>query len=309
MSFPGAVPQDAATVPVRVQVIDMDPFALDLVIPSYLAVKDLTQRMARDAGLGAYWEDGSRRIFYLRARGRVLHEDEKLQDLGIVPYELLHLLPQPPVGSGVQERPPEYPPTTDYTAGGNLNMLGGLMLMLGWVGAWAYAWGMSHGPLHSLLPAAALGLLCTSFARHMLGGVGSSMRVPVVGALLYVPLMGISAALAVLTGDVAAIDMGVAVAMAFVAGMFGVMLSWLAWYGAVEPLPKVTVAHVMQAEQQAVYPCGICGLDVYPDVRSDCRYACGRVFHKGCISARESVSNIQGCAVCGYNPNAGAPAA
>src|SRR5688572_11896464 len=105
-----AMPQDAQSVPVRVQVIDLEPFALDMVVPTYLPARDLTQRVARDAGLGAYWPDGTRRMFYLRARGRLLAEDERLQDLGVVAYELLHLLPQPPEGSGLEERPPEYPP-------------------------------------------------------------------------------------------------------------------------------------------------------------------------------------------------------
>src|SRR5689334_10487542 len=94
-AFPPLAPQDAGTVPVRVQVIDLEPFALDMVVPTYLPAKDLTQRVARDAGLGAYWPDGTRRLFYLRARGRLLGEEEKLQDLGVIPYELLHLLPEP----------------------------------------------------------------------------------------------------------------------------------------------------------------------------------------------------------------------
>lgn len=302
MSLPGAVPQDAGTVPVRVQVIDMEPFALDLVVPTYLPVKDLTQRVARDAGLGAYWEDGTRRTFWLRARGRVLHEDEKLGDLGIVPHELLHLLPQPPAGSGVQERPPEYPKTHDYAAGGTLNMVNGLLVLFVWVLAWSQAWSFTHTPLVSLLPAAGLGLLSTSFARHMLGGAGSAMRVPVAGALLFLPLLGITAAITIVVGGVPLLNMGLALSTAFVAGLFGVMLGWLAWYGAVEPLPKVTVAHVIAQEQAAIFQCGICGQDVMPDVRSDCRFACGRVFHQGCIAARESVSNMDGCAVCGYNP-------
>ena len=56
-------PRDAGTVPVRVQVIDLETNALDMVVPTYLPASDLTQRVARDAGLGAYWEDGTRRHF------------------------------------------------------------------------------------------------------------------------------------------------------------------------------------------------------------------------------------------------------
>ena len=73
-------PRDAGTVPVHVQVIDLEPFALDMVVPTFIPVSDLTQRVARDAGLGAFWEDGTRRHFYLRARGRLLQDHEKLEE-------------------------------------------------------------------------------------------------------------------------------------------------------------------------------------------------------------------------------------
>ena len=135
--------QGAATVPIRLQVIDMEPFALDLEVPAYLAVGDLTHRLATDAGLAPHWEDGTRRTFFLRARGRVLQPEEKLQDLGIVPFELLHLLPQPPVGSGVQERPPEYPELAGYAAGGKLQLLGGFVQLLFWFFLWAFAISLS----------------------------------------------------------------------------------------------------------------------------------------------------------------------
>ena len=34
-------------------------------------------------------------------------------------------------------------------------------------------------------------------------------------------------------------------------------------------------------------------------VAAACRQACGRVFHRGCLAAREAVATAAGCAVCG----------
>jgi len=300
------VPQQAGTVWVRIQVIDMTPSTLDLEVPLYISVKDLTQRVAVDSGLGAYWEDGTRRIFYLRARGRVLGPDEKLQELGIVPYELMHLLPQPPAGSGVQERPPEYPAGRGYSAKGNLMMVGGLAQMAGWAGLWLVGLSYDHGVVMSTLPAIALGLHVTSFARHMWGGNAKVFKIPVTGVLLYLPLFGVVTALSWAWSGAEPKAMVGTVMLGFIGGLSGVLMSWLAWFGAVEPLPDRTVAHAVAAEQQAVYQCGICGLDVPPDVRADCVHRCGRVFHSGCYAARQAVWNNPGCAVCGWVP--GTPA-
>jgi hypothetical protein len=302
LSFPSAGPQGAGTVPVRVQVIDMEPFALDLVVPTYLSAGDLTQRVALDAGLGAYWPDGTRRLFWLRARGRVLQEHERLDDLGIVPHELLHLLPQPPQGAAVEERPPDYPQTKGYAGAGNLNVLGSLALMGLWTGAWALALMSSQGVAVGMLPAAGLALLCTSFARHLLGGEGSSFKVPVVGLFVFVPLFGLVGIPALVFGEVGLQPLLIALLPGLLVGFFGVLLGWLAWYGAVEKLPARVAAQVKAEEAQAVHTCGICGLPVTPDVRADCRFACGRVFHSGCYAARMSVHQGPGCPVCGFMP-------
>ncbi|MDI6772700.1 MAG: hypothetical protein QME77_08970, partial [bacterium] len=61
----GAYGEAQQTVTVRVQVIDMNSFTLDLQVPTYLPARDLTQRIARDAGLDAYWDDGRRRLYWL----------------------------------------------------------------------------------------------------------------------------------------------------------------------------------------------------------------------------------------------------
>jgi hypothetical protein len=298
-------PKEAGTVPVRVQVIDLQPFSLDLVIPTYLPVRDLTQRVARDAGLGGYWPDGTRREYYLRARGRLLLPEEKLEQLGIVPHELLHLLPQPPAGSGLEERPPEYPPNQGYAAAGNLNVAFGLLAVLGWTGAWATLLAVEPGFAEGLFPGVGLSLLCTSLSRHLWGGLGSQIRIPVTGYLLFVPLMSIAGVPAMISGQLTA-DLALALGSAFIGGALGILLGWLAWYGAVEPLPAVAPKEVKAAEERVTWPCGICGGPVTVDVKAECVYRCGRVFHQGCYTAKNALGDGKTCAVCGFAPATGA---
>jgi hypothetical protein len=132
MSFAGlgAQTKDAQTVQVRIQVIDVQPFALDLVVPTYIHAADLTQRIARDAGLGANWPDGTRKHYWLRARGRVVLDHERLQDFGIQPGELVHLLPQPPAGSGIIERPADVVNGGSHLGDGPLGAIGPLVTAL-----------------------------------------------------------------------------------------------------------------------------------------------------------------------------------
>lgn len=297
-------PRDAGTVPIHVQVIDLEPFALDMTVPTYITASDLTQRVARDAGLGAYWEDGTRRAFYLRARGRLLEDQEKLEDLGVVPHELLHLLPEPPRESGLEERPPEYPPNQGYAAAGNVAAASGLFLVLGWTGLWALALTVEPSWYVGLFPGAGLSLMCTSFARHLWGGLGSDVKIPVTGLLVFLPLLLMAAIPAFLLDVAPLTDLLLALTPGFIAGVIGVMLGWLAWYGAVEPLPERAIA---QAESQTsgvavTWPCGICQQPVSTDVKADCVFGCGRVFHAGCYKARQSLGDGKGCAVCGYQP-------
>jgi hypothetical protein len=295
------VPRDADTVPVRVQVIDVAPFSLDLVVPAYLPVRDLTQRVARDAGLGGYWPDGTRREYYLRARGRLMGPDEKLQELGIVPHELLHLLPQPPPGSALDERTPEYPSTHGYVGAGNLNVALGLIVVLAWTGAWSAALTLSLGILQGLLPGIGLSLMCVSFSRHLWGGEASQLRVPVTGFVLFAPLLVLAGVPALALGARPAL-VAIALGAAFIGGALGVFLGWLAWYGPVEPLPETRPSEDKQAVERVTWPCGICGGPVTSDVKAECRFACGRVFHQGCYGAKLSMAEGGSCAICGFVP-------
>lgn len=297
------VPRDAGTVPVRVQVIDPKPFSLDLVVPTYLPARDLTQRVARDAGLGAYWPDGTRREYWLRARGRLLEPEEKLQELGVVPYELLHLLPQPPPKSGLEERPPEYPTSKGYAAAGNLSVLVGLVAVIAWTALWAASLTVEQGVLQGLLPGVGLSLLTASLARHLWGGVASRIRVPVTAFLLFSPLL-VVVGIPALLGGAPIPGLALSLGSAFVGGAFGVLLGWLAWYGAVEPLPAVVRSEVEQVEARSTWPCGVCGGPVTADVKAECAFACGRVFHQGCYGARNALGDGRACSVCGFVPAA-----
>jgi hypothetical protein len=299
------VPKEAGTVPVRVQVIDLEPFSLDLVVPTYLATRDLTTRVARDAGLGAYWPDGTRREYYLRARGRLLQPDEKLQDLGIVPHELLHLLPQPPAGSGLEERTPEYPPNRGYAGAGNVNVALSLLGVMVWSSLWAVLLATAPGLIAGLFPGVGLSLLCTALSRHLWGGLGSQIRIPVTSYLMFTPLLLLAGVPAMVAGQLTS-ELAIALGSAFIGGALGILLGWLAWYGAVEPLPAVAPKEAKAAEERVTWPCGICGGPVTVDVKAECNYRCGRVFHQGCYAAKHALTESQACAVCGFVPTAAA---
>lgn len=298
-------PQEAGTVPVHVQVLEVEPFSLDMVVPTYLPARDLTQRVARDAGLGAYWEDGTRRRHWLRVRGRLLEDHERLDDVGVVPHELLHLLPQPREDSGLVERPPEYPPNRGYSGAGNLNVAVGLLGVLAYTAAWIVALGTSPGPIVGLVPGAGLGLVVTTLSRHLWGGEGSALRIPLTALVIELCLLVLVGLGVWLLGPADVPALAVAFGSGFIGGIFGVMLGWLAWYGAVEPLPEPSqpteAATGAEAVAEATWPCAICGGAVTADVRAGCGRACGRVFHAGCLRARQSLAPSAGdaCGICG----------
>lgn len=288
-------------VQVRVQVIDMKSFVLDLQVPTYLPARDLTQRVARDAGLDSHWDDGRRRLYWLRARGRLMGDDEKLSDLGVVNGELVYLLPEPPAGSGVLEQPPDYPETHDYAGAGTLALLGSLTLVL----AWAVGWGIALAEARSLavvtLPGLALGFFCTSFARHAWGGRGNQLRIVATALMLQLMIALITFLTPVIVADAEVLEVYQESVPGLILGMLGVFMGWLAWWGAVEPLPPKQVQQVEQAPQvAATVPCGICGLPVDPKVRVECVHACGQYFHAGCHKAKTAVyrGDPSKCAIC-----------
>jgi uncharacterized ubiquitin-like protein YukD len=280
----------------------MKSFTLDLEVPTYLPAKDITQRVARDAGLDSHWDDGRRRLYWLRARGRLLGDDEKLSDLGVINGELVYLLPEPPAGSGVMEQPPDYPETHDYAGAGTLALLGSLTLVLAWAGGWGLALAQDRSIWVVTLPGLAMGLFCTSFARHAWGGRGNQLRIVATGLVLQLMITLIAFLAPVLLNE------GLPVLTVYqesvpglILGMLGVFIGWLAWWGGVEPLPPKQVLRVEQAAQVATtVPCGICGLPVEPKVRVECVHVCGQYFHGGCYKAKTAVyrGDPSKCAVC-----------
>ena len=106
------------TIQVRIQVIDMKPQVLDLRVPVYLKASDLSQRIIRDAGLEPFWPNRKRKLYWMRARGRLLQDHETLQELGVIDNELIYILPQPLPEMGVVEQNPDYPKINDYLGQG-----------------------------------------------------------------------------------------------------------------------------------------------------------------------------------------------
>ncbi len=293
--------KDQQTVQVRVQVIDMNSFTLDLRVPTYLPARDLTQRIARDAGLDAYWPDGRRRLYWLRARGRLLQDGENLGDLGVINGELVYLLPEPPAGSGVLEQPPDYPENRGYAGKGTAPLLGSVFTILLWGLGWGAALSVERTAWTVMLPGLGMGLLCCAFARHAWGGQGSAPRVAATGMILFLFVLVLTFLAPVLiTGEDWRAVYSQSVS-GLITGMVGVMVGWLAWWGPVEPLPPLQLQQAAPvSEVAAVVPCGICGGNVTVDVRMECSYGCGRYFHTGCYKAKMSVyrGDPRMCGVC-----------
>lgn len=291
---------DAQSIPLRVQVIDMKSRTLDLVVPTYLPARDLTQRVARDAGLQAYWPDGRRRRFWIRARGRVVGEDERLSDVGVIAHELVHLLPEPPDGS-VMEQDPDYPQTQGYPASGTLTVVVGLLSVLAWSAGWGVALSAKPGLWALLLPGLGLGLLSCSLARHVLGGEGGRLSIAGLGLVVAV-LMLVPAALVPALGGLPVAELPPLILPGALVSVLGVVLGWLAWWGPVEPLPAhAPKVQASQEQEQPQLQCAICGMGVTQDVAVGCQHRCGRAFHKGCYQARMSVAQADPsrCGICG----------
>jgi len=171
---------------------------------------------------------------------------------------------------------------------------------------WTLAWGVALAEARTSwtlsLPAIAIGLFTSSFARHAWSGRANRVRVALTSLAVTVPCIVLALALAAsLSGDPVAEVFKEGFA-SLVFGMIGVSFGWLAWWGAVEPLPDRKVTEEQAAEETvAVVDCGLCGQVVQPDVRAECVYRCGRFFHTGCLRARISVYTGEDdqCAVCG----------
>ncbi len=291
--------QPDQTVHLRVQVVDMKSFTLDLQVPTYLPARDLTQRVARDAGLEAHWPDGRRRLYWLRARGRLVTDDETLAELNVVNGELVYLLPEPPAGSGVLEQEPDYPQNRGYPGKGLVNIVLSFVMVCLWALGWGLALTVERSLLTVIFPGAGMGFLLTSLARHVWGGQGNSPRIPITAALLFVLCFVLVFLPGIINGDELD-EVFNESAGGFFLGIAGVLAGWVAWWGAVEPLPKREEQAVVAQQAVVTVPCGICSLEVTPEVRTDCPHACGQSFHTGCYNARLAVyrGDQRFCGIC-----------
>ena len=294
--------QPEQTVRVRVQVIDMQPQLLQLQLPTYLPTRDITQRIAQDAGLEAKWGDNRRRLYWIEARGRLLGEDETLAQVGIVNHELLYLLPEPPAQDGVLEQVPDYPENRGYAGKGFATAVASLLILLLWAVGWGLALLMERSVWLVTLPGLATGLFSMSLARHMWGGQGSRPRIMFTAVPIFVLVFVVVFLPSVLAEGLDHVAMVYRESVAgFVTGLAGIFMGWLAWWGSVEPLPAAE-AKTEMANTAAVVAvsCAICQNNVTPDVRMDCPYNCGHIFHTGCHEARLAVhrGDARFCAVC-----------
>ena len=293
---------EAQTIQVRVQVVDVQPSTLDLVLPAFLPVNDLVQRIARDAGLDSFTEDGRRRAFWLRARGRVMESEETLADLQIVAFETLHLLPEPLDGNSVVEhqgvlvaaRPPE----------GTLRQVTAMAWPLIWSLLWGLVLTVERKWYVTLIPGLTLGMLCVSMARRVVPFEGRDVKL--LGASLGIGAILVPLALvpAIASGQSAGAVLGEA-SPGFVAAIIGAVIGWIAWWSPVEPLPQSAVFH-QEVDRQEAAPsstvtCGLCGGGVDAAVRVSCPCGSGVQFHRGCFNARRAVAQPQeeSCPYCG----------
>jgi hypothetical protein len=297
-------PQQAGTVPVRVQVIDLSPRIVDLVVPTYLAADDLTQRIARDVGLGGWWEDGSRRPFLLRARGRVLGPSERLQDVGVVPYELLHLLPEPRQGAPVAERPLGFVPPLSLPPS-RASKAARALGLLAWTALFSVAAASDPTATSSWLGGFGLALLAHHAVRAWVWGRRALWPGPL-AAMATVLLIAAPLSLGVASGATAwdRLVVGGMTLLGAVTGWLGGVLVWLGPIAEPDVMGRAAAAAQAASAPRAAL-CGVCGLPVAQDVEEACPSAragaggCGLVFHAGCVRAREAVASGRGCAVCG----------
>ena len=285
----------------RIQVIDINPRQIDITVPRYLAADNLSQRIIRDAGLQSHWNTGYRRNYILRARGRILHPKETLEQLGVVDGEMIYLLPEPDPRDGVIEQNPEYPEVKPYLGQGSLRLVLMLCLTLSFSFVWGTALTFTTHWMVIVFPSLGLAAFCVSFARHAWGGRAFQLKIGVTAFALFLIALAPPFLASMLQTHITFVAFLKVLTPGIVVGLAAVIVSWLAWWGAVEPLNRQVVQVQRALEQDTELPkCGVCARDVEPQFDVTCPHSCGRHFHQGCLSARQS--SYQGdsrlCAVC-----------
>lgn len=222
----------------RIQVIDIEPRQLDVTVPRYIPVSDLSQRVVRDAGMQSHWPNRFRRHYYIHARGRMLEHSETLESVGLVDGELIYLLPQPDAQLGVLEQNPEYPEVKPYLGQGLTQLMLSLFAVLLFSFLWGMALSVEQSTWTAILPSLGLSSLCVAVARHAWGGWAFNMRIGGTALLLYViALIPPLFAPTMLAGVKLSVFFRT-FAPGIVLGLAGLIFSWIAWWGPVEPLNR-----------------------------------------------------------------------
>jgi hypothetical protein len=269
---------------VRVQVIDENPKILRTSVANYLPMNQLTQLIARESGLQAFWPNGLRRLYWLRARGRLLSPEETLTDIGIVSDELVYLLPQPPQGMAAFEQDPDYPENHPYLGQGFPVLIMGLFGIIFWAVGWGF--GMRYHPIWwvSWLPSLGFGVWNAHFARHIWGGRPSQLRIFITAIIFMLLSIIFTLIPALYHNDIDVKNFFLLMLPGIIAAIIGTMLGWFAWWGPVEPLNIGPKTEAVAEKSVQLLSCGVCGGEVDPSVQASCEYRCGRIFHTGCYS-------------------------
>ena len=280
--------------------IDIEPKQIDVTVPRYLAADNLSQRVIRDAGLQSHWKSGYRRNYTFRARGRVIHPKETLENLGVVNGELIYLLPEPDPALGIIEQNPEYPKVHDYLGQGIPMLAGTISLVLVFSFFWGMALTTSQHWIVTIVPSLGLATLCISFARHAWGGRASQMRVGLTGLALYIIALGPPFFAPVFRAGISFGEFLSVLGPGVVMGIGALIISWLAWWGPVEPLNRQVVEEQRRLEEVGVRnKCGVCKREIDAKFEVHCSY-CGHYFHIGCMEAKQR--SVQGaprrCPIC-----------
>ena len=277
------------TIQVRIQVIDMKPQVLDLRVPVYLKASDLSQRIIRDAGLEPFWPNRKRKLYWMRARGRLLQDHETLQELGVIDNELIYILPQPLPEMGVVEQNPDYPKVNDYLGQGLPLLVFMLFAIIAWSFCWGFAINASRHLLVSILPSMGVSVLCISFSRHAWGGSPSDPKIGGTAFFLYTLSVLFASLTPLALREMTFTEFILFAVPGYVSGVAVLPVAWLAWWGSVEPLPKHRVVEEKEEEVQQ-HTCAICQQAIEDEVLTGCKYGkCGRAFHVGCRQAREMI--------------------
>ena len=232
-----------------------------------------------------------------------MEEQETLSDLQIVPHETLHLLPEPPAGSGVVEQEGFAPDVAGPE--GTLRTV----LALTWPLVWAFLWGLAltveREWYATLVPGLVLGMLSTSMARRIVRFSGRDHKLLLLSAGLNVLLLPLALVPSIYLGQ-GALDVLLESSPGVVAVFLGSLIGWIAWWAPIEPLPARVRAESgisTAASEDVEALCGLCGGVVERAVQVPCPCGNGILLHRGCFNARRAVvaynQSDDVCAFCG----------